>query len=47
LADQGRIIEAFESEAAKPYLESICLNLARRLVQRNRERVKLPSLTVL
>ena len=29
LADRGQIGKAFENEAAKPYLESICMNLAR------------------
>jgi ATP-binding protein involved in chromosome partitioning len=47
LADRGQIGEAFENETAKPYLESICLNLARRLARQRREQPQLPTLTVL
>lgn len=47
LADQGRIGSAFENETAKPYLESICLNLVRGLAEKNRKQAKLPTLTVL
>ncbi|MGD0518196.1 MAG: Mrp/NBP35 family ATP-binding protein [Thermoguttaceae bacterium] len=47
LADRGQIGKAFENETAKPYLESICLNLARRLVRLHRNEPQLPTLTVL
>jgi ATP-binding protein involved in chromosome partitioning len=47
LADAGQIGKALENETAKPYLESICMNLARRLVHRRREEPQLPTLTVL
>jgi ATP-binding protein involved in chromosome partitioning len=47
LADAGQIGKAFENEAARPYLDSICLNLVRNLVLRHREKPQLPTLTVL
>jgi ATP-binding protein involved in chromosome partitioning len=47
LADRGQIGKAFENEAAKPYLESICMNLARRLSRQHGEQPQLPTLTVL
>ncbi len=47
LADQGKIGQALELEATKPYLESICLNLVRHLARQHREQPQLPTLTVL
>jgi ATP-binding protein involved in chromosome partitioning len=47
LADSGQIGKSLENEAAKPYLESISMNLARGLARQHREQPKLPTLTVL
>ena len=47
LADAGQIGKAFENEATRPYLESICLNVVRNLAQRRREKPQMPTLTVL
>lgn len=47
LADQGQIGKAFESETARAYLESICMNLVRNLARQHREQPQLPTLTVL
>ncbi|MGA2799019.1 MAG: Mrp/NBP35 family ATP-binding protein [Thermoguttaceae bacterium] len=47
LADRGQTGKALENETAEPYLESICMNLARHLAQRRREEPQLPTLTVL
>jgi len=47
LADRGQIGKAFENEAAGPYLDSICLNLLRQLVQQHHEKPQMPTLTVL
>jgi len=47
LADSGQTGKAIENKAARPYLESICLNLARNLAQQHREQPQMPTLTVL
>ncbi len=47
LADRGQIGKAFDNKDARPYLESIYLNLVRNLARRHREKPELPTLTVL
>jgi len=47
LGDEGNTGASFQDEAAKPYLEQICLNLVKNLVARHRQEPPMPSLSVL
>ena len=47
LGDAGRVGASFEEEASRPYLEALCLNLVRGLVEKHRQKPALPTLSVL
>ncbi len=47
LADEGKIAAAFDLGASKPYLDSICYNLARSMAALRRKQPGLPPLNVL
>jgi ATP-binding protein involved in chromosome partitioning len=47
LADEGRIIEAFDHAAVRSYLESICHALVRSMADARRRKPRMPSLNVL
>ncbi len=45
--DEGRVGTSFDDEASAPYLDAICRQLVRNLVEARRERPPMPSLNVL
>jgi ATP-binding protein involved in chromosome partitioning len=47
LADSGQIAAGLQNETAKPYLETICLNLVRGIARQHCTQPQLPTLTVL
>ena len=47
LADEGRLAEAIDHPAAKPYLAGICHVLVAGLAERSRRRPRLPTLPVI
>lgn len=47
LGDAGRVGASFEDEASRGYLEAVCLNLVRNLVQKRRQKPAMPTLSVL
>lgn len=47
LGDQGKIGASFDDEAVAPYLNALCLNLVKGLVQQHRQQPTMPTLSVL
>ena len=47
LADEGRLAEAVDHPAAKPYLAGICHTLVAGLAEERRRRPRLPTLPVI
>ncbi len=47
LGDLGKVGASFDDEGSRPYLEQICLNLVKNLVDKRRQKPAMPSLSVL
>ncbi len=47
LGDRGQASDCFDDPACEPFLDTICRNLVRQLVDRRKQQPSLPSLTVL